>query len=62
MMKETIRALETGVFAELALFSFLLAFALILVWTLALPARARDAAKQLPLRDAEPFSPEHPHG
>ncbi len=62
MMKDVIRGLETGAFAELALLAFLVAFVLILIWTFSLSSRFRDAAKNMPLKDAEPFPTETNHG
>jgi cbb3-type cytochrome oxidase subunit 3 len=54
MMKDVIRALETGALAEVALIAFFLAFTLVLIYTFTLPRRARDEAKQLPFHDALP--------
>lgn len=58
MMKEALRALETGGLAEIGLLAFLLAFVLIVIRTFLMPEKKRDDAKQIPLRDdAEVFSP-----
>ena len=51
MMKEALRALETGPLAEIGLVAFFVAFILILVYALTLPKRCRDEAKNLPLED-----------
>ena len=61
MMKEVIRALETGAFAEIALIAFLIAFVCILVWVFALPPSFRDKAKNMPLQDSHPLTPENNH-
>lgn len=61
MMKDAIRALETGALAEIGLIAFVVAFALILVWTFSLSARFRDAAKSMPLNDSEPLPTETNH-
>ncbi|MDZ4701090.1 MAG: hypothetical protein SH809_15380 [Rhodothermales bacterium] len=61
MMKEAVRALETGALAEVGLIAFVLAFTLILVWTFTLSGRFRDAAKHMPLNEAEPFPTEKNH-
>lgn len=51
MMKEAIRALETGALAELGLLAFVVAFVLVVVYTFTRPKGERDAAKHLPLDD-----------
>lgn len=51
MMKEAIRALETGALAEIGLLAFLLAFVLVLLYALLMKKSDRNAAKQLPLND-----------
>ena len=57
MMKEAVRALETGAFAEIGLIAFVVAFALMVLYALTLSKEKRDAAKHLPLRDADPLPP-----
>ena len=59
MWKDTVRALETGSWGEVALVAFVVAFVCVVVYALTLPKRKRDALKQLPLDDdAEvPFRP-----
>lgn len=61
MMKEAVRALETGVVAEIALIAFVVAFVSILIWVFALPASFRDEAKNMPLQDNQPITPENNH-
>ena len=51
MMKEVVRALETGMLPQIALFTFLVAFLLIVIWAMRLPASARTSFKHLPLND-----------
>lgn len=51
MMKEAVRALETGHLAEIGLIAFVVAFVLILLRAFLLPKAERDQAKQLPLED-----------
>lgn len=51
MMREVVRALDTGPLAEIGLIAFVLAFILIIVYAFLLPKRKRDDAKNLPLDD-----------
>jgi cbb3-type cytochrome oxidase subunit 3 len=51
MHKDVLRALETGMLAEIGLLAFVLAFGLILLYTFTRPHRFRQAAKQMPLND-----------
>lgn len=53
MMKDVVRALETGQLGVVSLLAFVLAFVLILIWVFTLSKRKRDEAKQLPLDDDE---------
>ncbi len=62
MMKEAVRALETGAFAEVGLIAFVVAFVLMVLYALTLSREKRDAAKHLPLDDAPEFFPEHTNG
>jgi len=57
MIQEVIRALETGVLAEVGLVAFVVAFTLVVVRAFLLPKRDRDDAKQMPLDDGEAASP-----
>jgi cbb3-type cytochrome oxidase subunit 3 len=53
MMKEVLRALETGILAQIGLIAFLVAFVLILIYVFTLPRRKREHSKQIPLDDGE---------
>ena len=53
-MKETVRALETGALAEVALVAFTVAFVAIVAYAFTLSRARREAAKNLPLEDALP--------
>lgn len=52
MLKEVIRALDSGVMPIIGLIAFIVAFAAILAWVITMRKEDRDAAKQQPLRDA----------
>jgi hypothetical protein len=54
MMKEAIRALETGALAEVGLLAFVLAFALAVAYALTLAKQQRAHLGRLPLQDDEP--------
>jgi len=51
MMKEAVRALETGALAEIGLIAFVVAFTLIMIRVLTMKKRERDEAKNIPLHD-----------
>lgn len=51
MMKEVVRALETGAIAQVGLIAFVVAFVLVVVWTFTLSRTFRDDAKNLPLQE-----------
>lgn len=51
MMKETIRALETGVLPVIGLIAFVIAFLGVLLYVFALSEKSRTSAKNLPLTD-----------
>lgn len=51
MFKEVARALETGILAEIGLFAFILAFALVVIRVALLSKKERTEAKNLPLND-----------
>ena len=55
MMKEAVRALETGALAEIGLIAFVVAFVAMVAYALTLSRRTREEIKQLPLDDL----PEH---
>ena len=57
-MKETVRALQTGAMAEIAVVAFVVAFVLVCAYAFTLSKRAREHAKNLPLDDAAPAPPE----
>ena len=52
MMKEAVRALETGALAEIGLVAFFVAFLLVVAYALTLSKRRREHDKNLPLDDA----------
>ncbi|MEM1054830.1 MAG: hypothetical protein AAGI52_04840 [Bacteroidota bacterium] len=53
-MKETVRALETGAMAEIAIVAFVIAFVAVCAYAFTLSKRQRTDAKNLPLEDAMP--------
>lgn len=56
MMKEVVRALETGALGQISLIAFVFAFAIILIRVFALSKKDRSDAKNIPLNDGtEPF-------
>lgn len=57
MMKEVIRAMETGMLAEIGLLAFFVAFVLIVVRAFLMPKSDREDAKQMPLDDREEERP-----
>lgn len=60
MMKEAVRALETGSLAQVGLIAFFVAFVLILIYTFTISKRSRDEAKSMPLSDdSESFPPQN---
>ena len=62
MWKETVRALETGALAEIAVVAFVVAFVLVVAYALTMSKRDREALKHQPLDDAPEFLPEEaPH-
>jgi hypothetical protein len=56
MMKEAIRALETGALGEVGLIAFVLAFVLVLAYAFTLSEASRERLERLPLEDDEPAS------
>ena len=61
MWKETVRALQTGALAEVAVVAFVVAFVLVVAYALTLSKRTREEIKRQPLDDAaEFFPPERP--
>jgi hypothetical protein len=51
MWKETVRALQTGALAEIAVVAFVVAFVLVVIYALTLSKRTRDEIKRQPLDD-----------
>ena len=51
MMKEVIRAMETGLLPQIGLLAFFFAFVMILVWVFKMTKDESDAAGKLPLFD-----------
>ena len=49
MMKEVVRALDSGVLAQVGLIAFVIAFVLVVIWAFTMSKKSREAAKQLPL-------------
>ncbi|MEP0548827.1 MAG: cbb3-type cytochrome c oxidase subunit 3 [Rhodothermales bacterium] len=52
MMKEVVRAMETGILAQIGLIAFLVAFVLMVIYAFTLSKRKREYDKNLPLDDA----------
>ncbi len=61
MMKEVVRAMDTGLLALVGLIAFLVAFTLILARVALMKKSARDEAKNLPLHDDEEIRPSSNH-
>ena len=57
MWKETVRALQTGALAEIAVVAFVVAFVLVVAYALTMSKRQREALKNRPLDDAPEFYP-----
>ena len=53
MMKEVVRAIESGILPEIGLIAFIVAFVLVVIWTMTLKKSHREAAKQMPLDDPD---------
>ena len=52
MMKEVVRAMETGILAQIGLVAFVVAFLLVVIYAFTLSKRKREYGKHLPLDDA----------
>ncbi len=52
MMKEVVRAMETGILAQIGLIAFVIAFLLVVIYAFTLSKRKREYNKNLPLHDA----------
>jgi cbb3-type cytochrome oxidase subunit 3 len=57
MWKETVRALQTGAAAEVAIVAFVVAFVLVVIYAFTLKKSTRDEIKRQPLDDAPEFAP-----
>ncbi|GAB5535062.1 MAG: hypothetical protein Rubg2KO_13110 [Rubricoccaceae bacterium] len=57
MWKETVRALQTGALAEVAVVAFVVAFVLVCAYAFTMSKRQRDELKNQPLNDAPEFFP-----
>lgn len=58
MMKEVVRAMETGFLAEIGLLAFVFAFVLILIRVAKYTRKERQHAKELPLQEPLETYPE----
>ena len=58
MMKEVVRAMDTGLLAQMGLIAFFVAFVLMVIYALTLSKRKREHDKNLPLDDAPEAPPE----
>lgn len=52
MMKEVVRAMDTGLLAQIGLIAFFVAFVLMVIYALTLSKRKREHNKNIPLDDA----------
>ena len=57
MMKEAVRALETGALAEVGLIAFVVAFLAMVLYAFTLSRKKRDQIKNLPLEDLPELDP-----
>lgn len=53
MLKEVIRAIDTGMLPFIGLIAFAVAFVSIVVWAMTMKKEDREAAKQQPLRESK---------
>ncbi len=51
MMKEVIRAMDTGLLGQIGVVAFVIAFVLIVAYVVTMPRRKRDEFKNMPLDD-----------
>ncbi len=58
MIKEVVRAMETGFLAYVGLFAFIFAFVLIVVRVALMKKGERTSAKNMPLGESSEFYPE----
>ena len=57
MWKDTVRALQTGALAEVAVVAFVVAFVLVVAYAFTMTRRQREHLKRQPLDDALEFVP-----
>ena len=57
MWKETVRALQTGALAEIAVVAFVVAFLCVVAYAFTLKKSTREEIKRQPLDDAPEFFP-----
>lgn len=57
MWKETVRALQTGGLAEVAVVAFVVAFVAVVIYAFTMSKRQREEIKRQPLDDAPEFFP-----
>lgn len=55
MIKDVVEAMEMGLFAQIGLIAFLVAFTLVVVYAVTLPRNKREQAKQIPLSEDEDY-------
>ena len=55
MMKEAVRALETGLLAEIGLVAFLVAFVLIVIYAMTMKKQTREDMKNMPINEPDEF-------
>lgn len=60
MWKETVRALQTGALAEVAVVAFVLAFLFVIAYAFSMSKGTREHIKRQPLDDASEFLPDPP--
>jgi cbb3-type cytochrome oxidase subunit 3 len=56
MMKEVLRAIETGILPQIGLIAFVVAFIGVLYYVFSMPKQDREYDKNLPLDDGIPVS------
>lgn len=61
MWKETVRALQTGALAEVAVVAFVVAFLLVVAYAFTMSKAKREEMKRQPLDDAPEITPPNEH-
>ena len=56
MLKEVIRAIDSGILPFIGLIAFAVAFIAIVIWAMTMKKEDREAAKQQPLQEADRLS------